>query len=107
MIVLALLAAVLLIAGGCGDESGSGEPGPADTSLAAKEFRSTFGEPPDRCQAGYGVWETGLDFEEHDVTYCFSGKMFAGRPFNTGCYITETGEDVTVAYREINGTNYC
>jgi hypothetical protein len=45
------------------------------------------------------------DFEDYDVTYCYSKRRFkserfpAGRPFNTGCYITETGRDVTLGLR--------
>ena len=102
-----VLLAVAVIAGGCG-ESGSGVPDVADTSAAAASFEDTFGESPDACEAGYGVWETGLDFEEHDVTYCYSGDIVAGKPFNTGYYVTETGEDITVAYRNVNDdTSLC
>lgn len=100
VVVTALLAVILLVAAGCG-ESESSEPEAADTSLAAEEFESTFNEPPEACEAGYGDWNGD------DVTYCYSGEIFAGKPFNTGCYITETGQDVTVAYRNANGTDFC
>jgi hypothetical protein len=111
LVALALLAAALLVTG-CGDSDGSGsggtaDYGAADTSVASAAFEDTFGEPPDACEAGYGVWETGLDFEEHDVTYCYSGEIVGGKPFNTGCYLTESGQDVTVAYRNVNGTDTC
>jgi hypothetical protein len=79
------------------------QPGQADTTLAAETYEGTFGEPPYRCEAGHDT--ITQDFEDYDVTYCYSKRRFkserfpAGRPFNTGCYITETGRDVTLGLR--------
>lgn len=81
---------------GCGGGgSGSGSQG---TQAAADSYRETFGEPPFRCETGYDT--ITIDSTEYDVTYCFSKEQFgsayeAGRAFNTGCYVTETGQDVT------------
>jgi len=98
--IAAVLLAVLAVVGCSGETSSGGEP---DTSLAAESYRSTFREAPYRCEAGYDT--ITQDFEEYDVTYCYSKRRFkserfpAGKPFNTGCYITETGHDVTLALR--------
>ena len=28
--------------------------------------------------------------------------MYSGHPADTGCYLTETGEDITIAFRNVN-----
>ena len=48
------------------------------------------------------------------MTYCYSKETFTserfpnGRPFNTGCYLSDTGQDVTLAVRNVlKSTDVC
>ena len=99
----------LAIAGGCGGESTSE---PLNTQPAAESYEADLGEPPFRCETGYG--SITLDFEDYDVTYCRSKEAFTserypvGKPVNAGCYVTETGQDVTLALRvQRDDTDIC
>lgn len=95
-----LFLVVLTIVGGCG--GGSADSEPLSTQAAADSYQDTFGEPPYMCESGYDDWNGD------DVTYCYSKEMLGGKPFNTGCYVTETGQDITVALRNVrDSTHIC
>jgi len=108
---IAIMAAILL-ATGCGGGGSNDSDAPTRTyydptaldpdSLPYAGFEYTFHEPPDGCQAGYDT--ITLNGVERDVTYCYSGPMSGGHPQNTGCWTTDTGEDVTVALRNLRGS---
>jgi hypothetical protein len=92
---------VATIAGGCG--GGSSDSEPVSTEAAANSYRETFGERPYRCETGYDDWNGD------DVTYCYSKNVAPdGHPWDTGCYVTETGQDITVALRNVrDSTDIC